>query len=418
MPCLHPVRAARSAAPKRPRWELADVLRLHGEDFRRSRSLPPVHARIMRDITACRTPALGGHLERCDHCGFERHAYNSCRNRHCPKCQALAKARWLEARTAELLPVPYFHAVFTLPHELNPLILRNKEVALRILFRSAAQTLQQFAGDPRSRLGGKLGFIAVLHTWDQKLLDHFHIHCLIPAGVLSHDGARWIHAPKNFLFPVRSLALVFRAKYLGLLKEAFGKGMLLFPGQTTSWASPQGFSSLVEPLYDKNWVVYAQPPFGGPRKVLDYLARYVHRVAISNNRILNVENGAVTFSFRDRRNGSVLTTLTLDAQEFIRRFLLHALPPAFVRIRHFGFLANRAKAENLKRCRLLLGAAHDLPDQANKNPKDQLRELTGEDLSRCPDCGKGTMQFAAELPRISVPLGPRLRPWPEIHDSS
>ncbi|MBI5882097.1 MAG: IS91 family transposase [Elusimicrobia bacterium] len=416
MPCHRPAGAAGSAGRTRPRWELADVFRLHGGDFGRSHPLPPAQAKIMRDVVDCRTPALGGHVEHCDRCGFERQAYNSCRNRHCPKCQSLAKAQWLDARTAELLPVPYFHAVFTLPHELNPLILRNKPLALDALFRCVAQTLQQFARDPRSRLGGKLGFIAVLHTWDQKLLQHVHLHCLIPAGVLSPDGEHWVHAPKKFLFPVRNLALVFRAKYLGALKEAFAQGKLHFPGSTVQWATPEGFFSLIDPLYQKNWIVYAQPPFGGPRKVLGYLARYVHRVAISNDRILNVQNGAVTFRFCDRTHGNVIKPLTLQADEFIRRFLLHALPPAFVRIRHFGFLANRAKASDLKRCRELLGMAPDVPEPEGQSPQERLRELTGEDLARCPDCGKGTMLVVAELQKVPAVL---LRAWwPEVFDSS
>ena len=418
MPCAHPAGGVGSAARKKPRWELADVVRLHGTEFHRSHPLPPAHARIMRDIAACRTPALGGHLQRCDHCGSERPAYNSCRNRHCPKCQVLAKARWLEARTAELLPVPYFHAVFTLPHELNALILRNKTMTLDFLFHAVSQTLHQFAADPRSRLGGKIGFIAVLHTWDQKLLDHFHLHCLIPAGVLAHVRARWVHAPNKFLFPVHNLAAVFRAKYLALLKNAFGRDKLLFPGSTTPGASPEAFRSIIRPLYRKNWVVYAQPPFGGPRTVLDYLARYVHRVAISNERILNVENGMVTFRFRDRAHGNTLKTMTLDASEFIRRFLLHALPPAFVRIRHFGFLANRAKAQDLKRCRELLGAPSVALERGKKSPQDHLLELTGKDFAKCPDCRKGTMLVVAELPRAFAPSPWDFRPRPMAYDSS
>ncbi|MBU2483257.1 MAG: transposase, partial [Proteobacteria bacterium] len=283
--------------PQKPRWEVADVLRLHGKAFRRSRPLPVSQLKIMSAIERCRTAALGGHLEQCDCCGFEKPAYNSCRNRHCPKCQGLDKARWIEARRVEVLPVGYFHVVFTLPHELNALILSNKRLLLKILFDATAQTLLTFG---RNNLGGKTVFIALLHTWDQMLDAHFHLHCLVPAGALSEDGGRWIDAPKNFLFPVRALAGVFRGKYLDFLLQAFAGRELVFPGQAAQFQTQTGFDDLIARLRQKRWVVYAKPPFGGPEKVLDYLGRYTHRVAISNNRILNVENAGVTFTFRDR----------------------------------------------------------------------------------------------------------------------
>ncbi|MDP2866364.1 MAG: IS91 family transposase [Elusimicrobiota bacterium] len=388
------------AASPRPRWEVADILRLHGQAFRRSNPLPVSQLKIMSAIERCRTPALGGHLEKCDLCGFERPAYNSCRNRHCPKCQGLNKARWLQARQAEVLPVGYFHAVFTLPHELNALILSNKRLLLKILFDAAAQTLLTFG---HNNFGGKTGFIAVLHTWDQRLNAHFHLPCLVPAGALSENNDRWINAPKNFLFPVRALALVFRGKYLDFLLQANACRMLIFPGQAAQFQTQTGFSGLTAQLRQKRWVVYAKPPFGGPDKVLDYLGRYTHRVAISNNRILNVENGSVTFAFRDRTDDNKRKAMSLPAEEFIRRFLLHSLPAAFVRLRHFGFLANRAKKHDLPLCRQLLGVSLQPPAPERKSDEELLQELTGEDFFRCPCCKQGSMRVVAELPKPVFP---------------
>ena len=388
----------------KPRWEVADIVRLHAEDYRRSRPLPPPHFKILRAIAACRTPALGGHVERCGDCGFKRHAYNSCRNRHCPKCQSLAKERWLQARSTELLPVGYFHVVFTLPHALNPLILRNKHVALKILFDAVSQTLLQFGRDPRNGLGGKLGFLAVLHTWDQKLLDHFHLHCLIPAGALSPDGRRWIAARQDFLFPVKALARVFRGKFVALLKGATAERRLSFSGRTAALATEEGFSDLLDRLYRCDWVVYCKPPFGGPRKVLDYLGRYTHRVAISNHRIRALRDGNVTFSYRDRADGDTPKTMTVTAEEFLRRFLLHSLPPSFMRIRHFGFLANRSKGRDLRRCRELLGLPVELPEKPPLNSRELLFTLTGKDLKRCPACPSGVMSIVAELPEVPAPI--------------
>ncbi|MFH1724267.1 MAG: IS91 family transposase [Elusimicrobiota bacterium] len=385
-------------------------MRLYGEDYRRSHPLPLSHLKIMRAISACRTLALGGHVERCGSCGFERHAYNSCRNRHCPKCQALAKARWLEARTAELLPVGYYHVVFTLPHVLNPIILCNKTVVLKILFDAVARTLRQFGRDPRHGLSGKLGFLAVLHTWDQKLSDHFHLHCLIPAGVLSEDGHRWVHARKDFLFPVKALAQVFRGKFVALLNTAFAERRLIFPGRTESSGTLEGFSALINQLYRKGWVVYCKPPFGGPQKVLDYLGRYTHRVAIANHRIRSIDDGNVTFSYRDRRDGGKAKAMTVPAGEFIRRFLLHALPSSFMRIRHFGFLANRCKGLDLRRCRELLGLPPELPNTPPLTSQERLCELTGHNPAQCPACKTGVMKVSAQLPKLPMhawPLFPR-----------
>ncbi len=369
---------------KKARPELADIFRLYGERYRRTHPLPASHRKVMRAIEVCRTQELGGHLKKCDTCGFEHPAYNSCRNRHCPKCQSLAKAKWLEKQTAELLPVGYFHLVFTLPHVLNGLILAHKKILLALLFKAVSETLLEFG---QTRFKGTLGIIAVLHTWDQTLKDHFHLHCLVPAGALSLDHSRWIAARKNFLFPVKALSRVFRAKFLDLLKQNIARGQIAAANRDS------------QALWKKNWVVYAKKPFGSPQTVLDYLGRYTHRVALSNNRILKIENGEVTLSYRDRKDGDRKKTMTLQAQEFIRRFLLHVLPDGFMRIRHFGFLANRSKKQALAQCRKLLDLA--LPSCPNPSAQDLLLKLTGIDLSRCPSCQKGTMIVVGELPRIS-----------------
>jgi hypothetical protein len=395
---LLPLAHARAAGEGKARPELADIFRGHGESYRRAHRLPASHKKVMRAVEVCRTQELGGHLKKCDTCGFEHPTYNSCRNRHCPKCQSLAKARWLQKQTSELLPVGYFHLVFTLPHELNGLILAHKKILLGLLFKAVGETLVEFG---RTRLNGTVGIAAVLHTWDQVLKDHFHLHCLVPAGALSFDQSRWISARKNFLFPVKALSLVFRGKFLDSLESAFDQGKLKLPGEMVSPANAQTGKEELGALRKKKWVVYAKKPFGSPRTVLDYLGRYTHRVALSNDRILKVQNSQVTLSYRDRRDGDRKKTITLEAHEFIRRFLLHVLPDGFMRVRHFGFLANRAKKHALPQCRKLLGLHPALPEIPNRSAQDLLRELTGTDLSRCPSCQKGTMIVVGELPRIS-----------------
>jgi hypothetical protein len=373
--------------PRDHRWaagearaELADIFRSHGESYCRTHFLPASQRKVMRAVSVCRTQELGGHLKQCDTCGFEHPSYNSCRNRHCPKCQSLAKAKWLNKQTAELLPVGYFHLVFTLPHVLNGLILANKKILLALLFKAVSETLLEFG---QRRFGGTLGIIAVLHTWDQTLKDHFHLHCLVPAGALSLDHSRWILARKNFLFPITALSLVFRAKFIELLKQNIDRGKIA--------------AHETKALWKKSWVVYAKKPFGSPRTVLDYLGRYTHRVALSNNRIVKVENGQVTLSYRDRKDGDRKKTLTLEAHEFIRRFLLHVLPEGFMRIRHFGFLANRSKKQALAQCRTLLKLDPALPESPHQSAKDLLLQITGIDLSRCPCCQKGTMIVVGDL---------------------
>jgi len=402
----------------RPCYEVADIFREYGEQYRRSHSLPLSDLKVMHALEVCRTAYLGGHVERCDWCGFERIAYNSCRNRHCPKCQALTKAEWLEKRKAELLPVDYFHLVFTLPHELNALTLCNKTVIFDLLFKVVSQTLEEFAADPKHGLNGKAGFIAILHTWDQKLLSHIHLHCVIPSGVLSFDGKRWIHSRKNFLFHVKALSKVFRGKFIDYLKKAFVKGMLIFPGQIASLVTEVNFFQLIDQLWKKDWIVYCKAPFNGPEKVLDYLGRYTHRVAISNHRIVKVEDGLVTFRYRDRADNDRCKQITIVAQEFIRRFLLHVLPDSFMRIRHYGFLANRCKKQLMTRCRELLGLCPDPPEVPPETMQERMLRLTGVDLTECPCCKRGHMVRLAQLPVLLPTVWIDLQVLPEIMDSS
>jgi hypothetical protein len=348
----------------------------------------------MQSIEVCRSSYLGGHVEKCELCGFRKPSYNSCRNRHCPKCQSLTKARWLQDRKSELLPVEYFHDVFTLPHELNPLILCNKKVLFDILFKSVSETILQFG---KNNIGGKPGFLCILHTWDQTLRDHFHLHCVVPAGALSFDGSKWIPARKNFLFNVKALSVVFRKKFIEFLEAAYDRGQLIFPGETAASATTRNFSRFIDNLWEHRWVVYSKKPFGGPEQVLDYIGRYTHRVAISNNRIINVRDGRVAFTYRDRKSGDIHRTKELDADEFTRRFLLHVLPEGFMRIRHFGFLANRCKRENIRRIRELKGVSQSVTKKTKKNTQELMLELTGTDIAMCPCCKKGTMQVIAEI---------------------
>ena len=373
----------RAAGEARP--ELADIFRQYGESYRKTHFLLASQRKVMRAVLVCRTQELGGHLKQCDTCGFEHPSYNSCRNRHCPKCQSLAKAKWLERQSSELLPVGYFHLVFTLPHEFNRLILAHKKILLALLFKAVSETLLQFG---QRRFGATLGVIAVLHTWDQTLKDHFHLHCLVPAGALSFDHGRWIAARKNFLFPVTTLSQVFRGKFLDLLEQACDKGKI------------PAANNEIKASRQKSWVVYAKKPFGSPQTVLDYLGRYTHRVALSNDRIVQVDNGQVILTYRDRKDGNRKKTIPVEAHEFIRRFLLHVLPDGFMRVRHFGFLANRAKKQALAQCRKLLGVNPALPEIPKKLAHDLLLELTGIDLSRCPRCQKGIMIVVAELPAL------------------
>jgi hypothetical protein len=404
---------ANLAGPNRPALEVGDVFRRYGPSYRVRHVLSRQQRRAMHAIEACRTAALGGHIEQCDRCGHRRPVYNSCRNRHCPKCQALAKAQWLAQRHAELLPVGYFHAVFTLPHELNPLLAANQAVLYALLFRSVAATLQGFAADPQYGLGGQLGFTAVLHTWDQKLLYHVHLHCVIAGGALAFDGSRWIAASRKYLFSVKALSRVFREKYLTGVQRAWAAGRLLFPDQLAALTEAAAFTEFLQPVAAKDWVVYAQRPWAGPEQVLDYLSRYTHRVAISNHRLRRLDDGRVTFDYRDRRDHDRVKQLTLPAAEFIRRFLLHVVPKAFSRIRHYGFLASRHKEERLARCRELLGQPLEAVPELPRDSCALLLHLTGIDVTRCPCCGAGRMVLVERLPgpRDPAPAAPGTSGW-------
>ena len=378
--------------------EIADIFRTYGKEYRQNNALSYEQRKVMRHLEVCRTAELGGHIEACNHCGFERNAYNSCRDRHCPKCQTLVKEKWLNDRKAELLPCGYFHNVFTLPHEFNPLILANMQVMQAILFAAVNETLQVFARDPQWRLVGQLGFIAVLHTWNQKLMGHFHLHCVIPAGVLSFDKKKWIAARENYLFKTESLAKEFKKRYLKKLRKEFDKEKLCFPGGTAQFANKKRFEQLLVKAENKKWVAYSKAPFGGPEQVLEYLGRYTHRVAITNNRIQSIDNGIVTFSYRDRSDDNKVKELMLPVEEFIRRFLLHILPNGFMKIRYFGFLAHTNKRKSIPLLRQLIGSSAELPEKIEETVQEMMLRLTGEDISTCPECKKGTMEIIKELP--------------------
>ncbi len=381
----------------RVQWEVADIFRLYGDTYRQSNALPYEQIKVMHHIEVCRTAELGGHIQQCDQCGFEQIAYNSCRDRHCPKCQCLVKEQWLNDRKAELLPCGYFHLVFTLPHDLNPIILCNKKITLQILFSAVSETLQAFAKDPQWRLEGQLGFIAVLHTWSQTLMDHFHLHCLIPAGALSFAKDTWTPARESFLFRIESLAKEFKKRYLQSLKSAYQNEKLIFPGNTVRYQSQQKFEKLVQSLSKVQWIAYAKRPFAGPEQVLEYLGRYTHRVAISNNRILSIDNGKVTFTYRDRENNET-RDMSLDANEFIRRFLMHVLPRGFMKIRYFGFLSHKNKKQAIPLLRKLIDPNAKLPEKINETIFEMMLRLTGTDITCCPKCKKGKMKMIRKLP--------------------
>ena len=393
-----PVAAQATAAIAFLRLTLADLVRAHGDTSRRMHRLARVQALALRAIAACRTALLGGHRERCDHCGATRITYNSCRNRHCPTCQSQASARWVEARRAELLPIPYFHVVFTLPHALNALAQGNPRVIYTLLFRTAADTLLAFGRDPRG-FGGTIGVTAILHTWGQTLTQHLHVHCLVTGGALSRDRTRWIRGRASFLFPVKALSVVFRAKYLDALAHAFAHGDLTFAAGTASLAEPAGFAALITQLKATPWVVYAKRPFGGPVQVLQYLGRYTHRIAISNARLISLVDGVVQFRWKDYADRGRTKTMALGVEEFLRRFLLHILPRGFVRIRHFGLLANRPRRAALACARQLLGAV--TPPASSPDPS-----AADVDPTRCPICRQGHWQVVQILRPLTAPLGP------------
>ena len=378
------------------RLELADVFRAHGDQLL---ELSSQQKRAVRAITSCRTAALGGHVQACDRCGHEEIRYNSCRDRHCPKCQSLDKARWVEARKKDVLPVEYHHVVFTIPQELHPLFLANPRLSYTLLFSAVAQTISDVAANPKN-LGAKIGFTAVLHTWTQVLLYHPHVHVIVPGGGPSLAGSRWVSAKPGFFLPVRVLSLVFRGKLLSALKANWTSGEL---------RAPRGgvVPALLTQASRKNWVVYSKPPVAGADQVIDYLARYTHRIAFSNERLVAMKDGQITFRWKDRARGNQKKLMTMGAVEFLKRFLLHVLPRGLVRIRHYGFLANAVRRREIARCRDLLRLPTPPPSKVleprSETWQETLLRLTGRDVTRCPRCKKGTMTHSVELRPAAVP---------------
>jgi len=386
------------------RLETADVFRSRERDFVSRHPLSSRQRKAFRDIVACRTAALGGWVRRCDRCDHQEISYRSCRNRHCPKCQGTNRAKWLEARAGELLPVPYHHVVFTLPGELGPIALQNQRTVYGILFRAVSETLRTIAVDSK-HLGARIGFLAVLHTWGQTLTIHPHVHCLVPGGGLSPDGGRWVSCRPGFFLPVRVLSRFFRRRFLALLDAERRKGGLGFHGVLGHLQDPAKWRALVSGLRRHDWAVYSKPPFGGPEQVLRYLARYTHRVAISNQRLLSLEGGRVRFRWKDYRGGGQPRVMTLEADEFIRRFLLHVLPKGFVRIRGFGFLANRNRKEKLRLCRRLIGCGQPVAalDRAGGEP------TTDPQAPLCPACRQGRLLPPEILPPVASNVQERAR---------
>ena len=380
-------------APEAAGLEVATLFRRYGEAYRERHRPSAGQARAMRAIEACRTEAMGGHLQACDRCGAVTLRYHSCRDRHCPKCQTLAKERWVEARRGELLATRHDHVVFTLPHALNPLIQGNPRQLYGLLFAAAADTLLAFGRDPRW-IGGEIGITLVLHSWGQNLGQHVHVHGLVTAGGLSPDGGRWLPARRRFLFPVRALSRVFRGKYLELLVHAHRRGMLAFGGSTAGLADRPAFMRFIATLRRADWVVYAKPPFAGSEQVIAYLGRYTHRVAIANDRLVALKDDHVSFRWRDYRDGARCKTMRLEAVEFIRRFLLHVLPQGFMRIRHYGLFANRQRRAKLARCRELL-AQPEPKARSEESVAAMMRRITGRDILACPHCGGGRLQVVA-----------------------
>ena len=386
--------------------EVADVLRSYGAEYLASngRSVSGGQLRILKDLPRCRTAALGGHTMACDRCGHQEVAYNSCRNRHCPKCQARARAEWLEARAADLLDVEYFHVVLTLPTEIAPLAIQNRRLLYGMLFRSAAETLLTIARDPK-HLGAHIGFLAVLHTWSQALHHHPHLHCVVPGGGVSLDGDRWVSCRSGFFLPVRVLSRLFRGKFLAALNLAYRQQELSLAGELEPMRELEAWKRFIEALRRTEWVVYSKPPFGGPEQVLKYLARYTHRVAISNQRLVDLRDDQVTFRVKDRARGNRKRTITVSAAEFVRRFLLHTLPKGFVRIRHYGFLANCVRQQRLTLARKLLDEL-DVHDHRTGMPSERRSNVASSaDRSnlRCPACKKGRMIIVETLdpPRMA-----------------
>lgn len=384
-------------------FDLGEIFRAFGQKYREihGETMPLRHHRAMEAIEACRTGRLGGHVEECEACRHIRVSYNSCRNRHCPKCQFLEKERWLKSRKQDLLPTRYFHVVFTLPEELRPIALRNPRVVYSLLFKAASETLLDLARDPKY-LGAEIGFTALLHTWTRTLLDHPHVHCIVTGGGLTLAGRRWKKCRRRFFLPVRVLSKFFRGKFLSLFKRACRSGSVIFSGETASLQNGAAFKRFLRGLYAKQWVVYCKPPFQNAERVVKYLGRYTHRVALSNDRIVGMEGEQVTFRYRSSADHYLMKRMSLNVLEFIRRFLLHILPEGFMKIRHYGILSNRHRRTKLVRCKELPGVLEE-PQSAKPGEtwRALLLRITGIDLTVCPACGKGRIRVVEQLPPIS-----------------
>jgi hypothetical protein len=384
--------------------ELQDVFKLYGQKYKDTHKLSLNQHKVSYCIETCRTSAMGGHIDECNKCGYKQISYNSCRNRHCPKYQTLVKERWISDRKKDLLRVQYFHVVFTIPNVINLIALNNQEVIYSILFKSAAQSMTELSQD-KKYLGAQIGFTSVLHTWGQNLMFHPHIHCIVPGGGLSGIN-KWVNSKKKFFIPVKVLSRIFRGKFLYFLKEAFKENKLKFRGEIKNLVFEQDFQSLINKLYGTEWITYCKKPFKGPEQVIEYLGRYTHRVAISNNRILKVEDGKVTFKWKDYKDGNKQKIMTLYAMEFIRRFLLHVLPNGFMRIRHYGILSNCNRATKLKLCKKLTGAQISSVKGDKLSVYELMLKLTGRDITLCTCCQHGKLMRKMDFGKqgISPPV--------------
>lgn len=383
--------------------EIQDIFKQHGDSYRKAHKLTLTHHKAMNSIERCRTSDLGSHIDECDECGYTRISYNSCRNRHCPKCQTLAKERWIEARRDDLLSVKYFHVVFTIPDSINPIAFQNQKIVYNILFQSASETLFELAAD-KNYLGAKLGFTSVLHTWGQNLMHHPHIHCIVPGGGLTSLN-EWVNSKKKFFIPVKVLSRKFRGKFLFYLKQAYLEKKLEFYSTIKHMVNEREFQNLLSKCYETEWVVYCKKPFKDAEGVVAYLGRYTHRVAISNNRIVNLENGQVTFKWRDYRDKKKEKLMTVSAEEFIRRFLVHVLPDRFVKIRHYGILGSRNKSTKLKLCKKLTGTVFHAKKLEKLTAKEMMLKMTGRDITICPCCGSGKL---TRLGALSPPASTKI----------
>jgi len=377
--------------------KIADIFNEYGKEYIEKYSLSPEQLKVISAITSCRTSRLGGHADICESCGHLRISYNSCRNRHCPKCQGLITEKWIEDRKKELLPIQYYHIVFTIPNILNNLALNNKQEIYSLLFKASSETLKELTADPKY-LNANIGFISILHTWGQNLMDHPHVHCIVTGGGLSLKNKKWISSKNNFFLPVKVISSLFRGKFMYYLKQKYHNNKLSFFGKINHLQNKNNFQKLIDDLYSKNWVVFSKPSFANPGSVIEYLGRYTNKVAISNHKIIKIKDGKVTFKYKDYSDNSKNKHMTLDVFEFIRRFLLHVLPKRFVRIRYYGLLCNRYRKQNLVFCRYLLKVIiSNNNNKSNDNSwQNLLFRLTGKDLTVCPECG-GNMTPAESL---------------------